>query len=84
MVQTDTEVPVALRKVLHIRPNLGSIQGQSVFWHEVLSRSANNSVSLKLTWPCFSYNRDTGSHRNTKAMYGETGCGYKTYNLENW
>ena len=45
----------------------------NLFWREVLSRSADTSISLKLTWPCFSDDHMiltvTG---NTKGQCAET------------
>ena len=41
--------------VLHVRPNLGPIQGQLGFWREVPYRSADDPQFLRdqLDWPCF-------------------------------
>ena len=36
-----------MRTVLHMRLNLGPIQGQSVFWREVPSRSADDPQFLR-------------------------------------
>ena len=48
---------------LYMRPNLGPIQGQSMFWREVLSHSVHGpTVSFRSTWPCFPDDRDTDSH----------------------
>ena len=74
-----------MRIILHMRPNLGHIQSQSVFWCEVLSRSVDDP---QLLWGrlglAFQMIAILAIARNVKTPCADTGCGCNRSVLVDW
>ena len=64
--------------ILHMRSNLGPIQGQSVFWRQVLSRSVDDPQFLRgQLGLAFQMIAILAVTRNIEAQYTDTGRGCK-------
>ena len=67
-----------MRTVLHMKPNLGPISGQTVFWREVPPRSVDDAQFLRgQLGLAFQMIAILAVTRNIKTQYTDTGRGSK-------